>query len=336
VIKTITAANVNGALLDALWWLKVQGVCTSSRNGDVLASPFPVVTTYLRPQERVLFSKQRDANPFFHLMEAIWMLGGDNDVAFPSRYAKQIAEYSDDGLVLNGAYGYRWRHHFGIDQVRAIIDMLRKDRTTRRAVLSMWDASEDPTSAAHGSKDVPCNTHAYFTAHRGVLDMTVCCRSNDAIWGCYGANAVHFSMLLQLVAEASGISIGAYTQFSNNLHIYLGRKDVERLLAPNRDVLYRPDDLYRVADIGTVALIGAGETYEEFMRDVWHFLDDPDGDVVYETSFFEHTVAPMQVAHTAYKSGDMLAARSAMDGVHAMDWQIAGLEWLHRRAGGQP
>ena len=38
------------------------------------------------------------------------------------------------------------------------------------------------------SKDVPCNTHAYFAINaEGSLDLTVCNRSNDLVWGCLGA-----------------------------------------------------------------------------------------------------------------------------------------------------
>ncbi len=38
-----------------------------SRNGPVLVIDEPVIITYEKPQERVLFNKERDANPFFHL-----------------------------------------------------------------------------------------------------------------------------------------------------------------------------------------------------------------------------------------------------------------------------
>jgi hypothetical protein len=47
----------------------------------VLVSQTPVVTCYSAPTQRVLFSPMRDANPFFHLMEALWMLAGRDDVA---------------------------------------------------------------------------------------------------------------------------------------------------------------------------------------------------------------------------------------------------------------
>jgi thymidylate synthase len=339
MIRTILASNVNEALGEALWWLKTTGVVTTSRNGAVLAAPVPVVTTYKNPMERVMFSELRDANPFFHLMESVWMLAGAEDVAFPAAYAKQIRAYSDDGVALLGAYGYRWRKYWDYDQLTMLIDMLRKDPHTRRAVLCMWDANNDPSLARSGGLDVPCNTHAYFGTTRGVLDMTVCCRSNDAVWGAYGANAVHFSMLLQFMAEATGIPIGQYTQFSNNLHVYLERPDVERLLyfygdeAPllRCDVRYQADDRYANWKLKPVQLIASGERHEEFTDDAKRFVTDPDGDGLYGTDFFAKVVAPMQNAHVAHKLGDRDEAKYAASFIKADDWRIAVEEWLGRR-----
>ena len=53
--------------------------------------------------------------------------------------------------------------------------------------------------------------------------MTVCNRSNDLIWGCCGANAVHMSYLQEYVASMVNVKVGTYTQFTQNLHAY---KDV--------------------------------------------------------------------------------------------------------------
>ena len=56
--------------------LRVVGKRKDSRNGPVLEFPEPVLICYNRPVERVLFYPSRDANPFFHLMEGLWMLVG--------------------------------------------------------------------------------------------------------------------------------------------------------------------------------------------------------------------------------------------------------------------
>src|ERR1017187_3661662 len=107
-MRILHVRNVHEALPRALALLEQEGVERPSRNGPVLLGP-SVTTVYERPCERVIFWPERDANPYFHLYEALWMLAGRDGIAGPARYAKQIREYSDDGVVLHGAYGDRWR-----------------------------------------------------------------------------------------------------------------------------------------------------------------------------------------------------------------------------------
>ena len=99
----ISARNVSMALSYGLDMLFSVGVEEPSRNGPVLACPEPCIITYHKPAERVVFSPIRDANPFFHLMESLWMLAGRNDLAWPVQFNKRFKEYSDDGKSLAGA-----------------------------------------------------------------------------------------------------------------------------------------------------------------------------------------------------------------------------------------
>jgi hypothetical protein len=218
-MKIITARNVHQALPEAVWSLRTSGVERDSRNGKVLIMPTPVTTVYLRPVERVLFWPERDANPFFHLLESMWMLSGRRDIEPLTKIVKRMQDFSDDGIVQHGAYGHRWRVFFGKNQLRQIISQLEKNREDRRCVLQMWDARED---LGRNGRDVPCNTTATFQINsEGALDLAVFCRSNDIVWGAYGANAVHFSFLLEYVATCLNVPIGRYYQISVNWHGYL-------------------------------------------------------------------------------------------------------------------
>lgn len=129
---------------------------TDSRNGSVLMIDEPLTVTYERPLERVLFNPVRDANPFFHLYESLWMLAGRDDVDAVAYYAKQMREFSDNGTTLNGAYGRRWRAtqgvpqltrngYFrpGVDQLNVLVAHLKSQPNSRRAVLRMWNVEED-------------------------------------------------------------------------------------------------------------------------------------------------------------------------------------------------
>jgi thymidylate synthase len=127
-----------------------------SRNGPVLMIDEPVTITYTHPKERVLFNAVRDANPFFHVYESLWMLAGRNDVAPLVYYVKDFIKFSDDGRTLNGAYGYRWRKHEvkgevfqgdqwneTYDQLDLLVAHLKADPNSRRAVLQMWNVEDD-------------------------------------------------------------------------------------------------------------------------------------------------------------------------------------------------
>jgi len=219
-MEVIKVRNVNHALPLGLTLLYENGVARKSRGGNVIEYPEPVTTVYTKPRERVLFSYERNANPFFHFMEGLWMLEGRNDVASISNYVKRMLTYSDDGKTLQGAYGHRWRNHFGIDQLLSVVNKLQVSPEDRRVVLTMWDPTIDLGMGQRYSKDIPCNTHVYFKIRDNRLLMTVCCRSNDIIWGTYGANAVHMSMLQEFVANALGVEVGVYTQISDSYHAY--------------------------------------------------------------------------------------------------------------------
>ena len=215
-LKRIRARSVSEALAKGLRLMQDErAIREESRNGGVTVWDGPVVTHTLEPMNRVLFSPLRNANPFFHLFESLWMLGGRNDLPWVAQFNSQMKAYSDDGGATQpAAYGHRWRGYFCYDQLAVIIAELRENPGSRRCVLAMWDPgmrdhhvldhdrgprypnSADLLSAVAGSSDVPCNTECYFTIRDDLLYMSVQCRSNDLLWGAHGANAVHFSILL--------------------------------------------------------------------------------------------------------------------------------------------
>jgi thymidylate synthase len=287
-----------------------------------MVSPGPVITEYACPTERVLFWDKRDANPFFHLLEALWMLAGRNDVAFVSTFSANMKMYTDDGISLHGAYGFRWRKHFGFDQLERLVAMIKSEPTTRRAVLQIYDPWSDtiPLSKPQ-SRDIPCNTSVYFSVSGGALDMTVCNRSNDVIWGAYGANAVHFSMLQEFMAAMVGYEVGIYRQFSNNFHIY------EPHWPLMHDIEWSMPEGYS-QDIHP--LVDKDEPYDIFMRDVDLFLRDPIS-FVPETSFLREVARPMAQAILYRKGKHGTGLEFITHARQSNDWITAGTDWIQRR-----
>ncbi len=229
-------------------YLVDQGERASSRGGEVLEAPGPVTTVYANPRERVLFSSVRNANPFFHLMEALWVLAGRRDAAFLNNYIHDYSQrFAEDDGSIHDAYGHRLRHMNGSDQLDEVVYRLRANLSDRQCVLQIWDELRNDLRWVSW-KTRPCNTHVYLRVRQEVevvgaslsdglggahqeqvlyLDITVCCRSNDIIWGAYGANAVQFSMLQEYLAARIGIRVGTYYQVSNNYHAYVS--ELERL-----------------------------------------------------------------------------------------------------------
>lgn len=318
--------NVNEAVSEVLWGMKLMGVKETSRNGEVLVFPEPVMTTYERPAERVLFWPARDANPVFHVMESLWMLAGRDDLKFVEYFNSRMANFSDDGNHLNGAYGHRWRQRFGSDQLSTLVRHLITAPDSRRAVLTMWGVGED-LNKINTSKDVCCNTQAYFEIRHGQLNMTVLNRSNDLIWGAYGANAVHFSFLQEFIAAALDVPLGVYRQFSNNLHMYTELYDFKKFLdvPPNSGDF----DAYRYG-IKPRPIMENGR-WALFLQECEQFVQDPFGDPRnYVHSFFPEVAHPMAMVTKTRKEktgdGYYWAAR-----IGAEDWQRVTVEWIERR-----
>lgn len=350
-MRILKAHSVSEALNLGLQHLSVFGVEEDSRNGPVFVSPSPVITEYVNPSARLLVNQDRDANPFFHLFEALWMLAGRNDLALPQTFVSTFDKFSDDGETLWGAYGWRWRTFFKYDQLDRIAEDLAKNPKSRRNVLAMWDGYEDLERGMGGSKDVPCNTHVYFDTLGDALNMTVCCRSNDVLLGAHGANAVHFSILLEYMASRVGLPMGVMRQFSNNYHAYTELypnlvRNAEDMAGLARSVLSSdiygvPGALatmvYRPLQNAPMQLIQSYETYEQFDSDCEVFCDLVRMDAqwlkedAFDTLFFDQVVVPMYNTWKRWKLGNFSGADEESLQIVAPDWRLAAQSWLDIR-----
>ena len=72
-----------------------------------------------------------------------------------------------------------------------------------------------------------------FSKRNGVLNMSVTNRSNDIVWGLFGANAVHMSILHEYMAARTESKVGVYTHFSNNAHAYLDTLEKIKEMQPD-------------------------------------------------------------------------------------------------------
>lgn len=324
---TIHADNVNDAYFRLTAMLRREDDSTEmhrrpSRYGDVIEFADPVATVYRKPWECVLLDLGRNINPFFHFMEALWILAGRNDVEFVARYASKMREFSDDGTTFHGAYGDRWRWHFqngeyadeAKDQLETCIRALQHDQDDRRCVLAMWDPSVD---LGRKGKDFPCNTHIYLKVRQGKVIATVCCRSNDMLWGCYGTNATQFGFLIAYVAARLGLPIGDLTTVSDSAHVYTKVWDA----TPPAEFLHTYP--------GTLPLC---DDPESFIAECEDFCNEALSPATCKNKFFVHTASPMRGAWVNWKAGETAHALVWANRIAAPDWREACVAWLQRAA----
>jgi len=354
---TFTVPNVNHALPRALAELRDSGKRIAPRGQPTLELEGAVATVYQNPTQMVLFDPLRDANPFFHFFEALWILAGRNDVAFLAHFNKKMAEYSDDGYVFHAPYGFRLRHAWSmgsamnidpsheIDQIEYCIAKLRADPDSRQCVMVIWDPQQDWVR----TKDVPCNDMVMLKLREGALRMTVCNRSNDVVWGAYGANVVQFSTLLTYMARRIGVDVGTYTQISDSFHVYMDNpywlQWVQRHssgVPPVDHDFYNDlgyyDDMFKSENrwMQPIDFMGAVHHPSLFDEDLARFFKAWEGQGTfnaadYATDSFRHVVIPMFETHVLWKQKDYVAALGRCSGIEVGDWRLACSQWMMRR-----
>jgi hypothetical protein len=303
-------------------WRKV-----SPRSMETLEWKSVFVTEYAKPLERVLFSAARDANPFFHFFESMWILAGRDDVEFLAQFNSKMRDFSDDGVTFHAPYGYRLRYAFGFDQIDKAIVLLKDNHDTRQVVMAIWDPKLD---MGKKTKDLPCNDTITLKIRDNKLNMTVFCRSNDLIWGAYGANAVQFSTLQEFIAIAVGVEVGTYTQISDSFHVYTDNDAYKRLL----EKPYSHDTYEATAMVqGMHPLMQHNTNHKSWVQQLKYAIEEPHTveDKAYDL-FFRNVFIPLWESWVAYKHKDYdVALKILSSECHAYDWATACHQWIMRR-----
>jgi thymidylate synthase len=300
-------SNVNQMYSEMMMTMRMNGVVGTSERGPVVSLQSPALVTVLFPNERVLIDPVRLCNPFFHVAEACWMMAGHECVQWLEQFNKRIADSADDDGTINGAYGYRWRRHWPMDQIRSCVGILRRNQSSRRAVLQMWDPQVDLDVS---SNDIPCNTAIFFRVIRGSLEATVTNRSNDVVWGMCGANAVHLTILQELMARELRLKIGRYHVMTNNAHCYLDIPGMEEMLGTTQAIYHQHSPL---------PLLQRNETLMDFLADCRTLINSPNRKM--NTYWMRNVAYPMTEIYL--KSGEHTVHEIACP-----QWRRAANEWL--------
>jgi thymidylate synthase len=151
--------------------------------------------------------------------EQVWfILGSRKPEDFLRNYTKIWDMFTNPNDVVTVAYGYRWRKHFGRDQLALLIELLEKEPSSRQGVVVTWDPAQDGLSVFK-KKNVPCPYTFTVNIIGGRLHFHNIIRSNDILLGC-PADVAGFALLQCILAQRLGVRPGIYSHSISNAHIY--------------------------------------------------------------------------------------------------------------------
>jgi thymidylate synthase len=180
-----------------------------------LTQGFPLVTT-----------KKLHLKSIIH--ELLWMLQGDTSVR--SLQAQGVTiwdEWADAEGNLGPVYGHQWRSWSTpdgepIDQMRGLLDGLRKNPDSRRHLVSAWNVADLPAM-----KLPPCHVLFQFYVADGRLSCQLYQRSADLFLG-LPFNIASYALLTMMVAQVTGLTPHEFIHTVGDAHLYLNHLEQAR------------------------------------------------------------------------------------------------------------
>lgn len=154
--------------------------------------------------------------------EMLWYICGRNDIDFIHKFSTFWSRLSDDGITCNSAYGDILFKRHGFNQVEKIIELLKNDKDSRRAVLNF----NVPNKNVIETNDEICTIALVLKVKDNRLDCTGIMRSNDIYLG-LPYDVAFFTSIQKYIANKLSLKYGKYTHFVTNLHLY--NRDIENI-----------------------------------------------------------------------------------------------------------
>ncbi len=176
---------------------------------------FPLVTT-----------KKLHLRSIVH--ELLWFLKGETNIAYLKENKVGIwDEWANADGELGPVYGKQWRSWQGadgveIDQIRWLIDEIKRNPDSRRLIVSAWNVADLPKMAL-----MPCHTLFQFYVADGKLSCQLYQRSGDIFLG-VPFNIASYALLTHMVAQACGLGVGDFVHTLGDAHVYSNHFDQAR------------------------------------------------------------------------------------------------------------
>ncbi len=181
-----------------------------------LSYGFPLVTT-----------KKLHLKSIIH--ELLWFLKGDTNVHYLQENGVRIwNEWADADGNLGHIYGYQWRSwpdYSGgaIDQIAEAVEQIKHNPDSRRIIVSAWNVADLPNMNLP-----PCHAFFQFYVADGRLSLQLYQRSADCFLG-VPFNIASYALLLQMMAQVTGLEAGDFVHTLGDAHLYLNHLDQARL-----------------------------------------------------------------------------------------------------------
>ncbi len=207
------------AYLDLLRLVLANGVSKEDRTGTGTLAVFGAQARFdLSEGFPLLTTKKVHLRSIIH--ELLWFLQGDTNVRYLQENKVTIwDEWADAEGNLGRVYGAQWRDWQAadgrsIDQIRTVVEQIQRNPDSRRLIVSAWNPAEIEQMALP-----PCHALFQFAVLDGRLDCQLYQRSADLFLG-VPFNIASYALLLQMVAQVTGLRPGVFVHTFGDLHIY--------------------------------------------------------------------------------------------------------------------
>ena len=152
--------------------------------------------------------------------ELLWFLRGESNIAYLRENDVRIwNEWADENGELGPVYGAQWRRWRtakggAVDQMADAVRELRENPTSRRVVVSAWNAGE-----LDAMRLPPCHLLFQFHATDGALSCHMYQRSADLFLG-VPFNIASYALLTRMTAQVCGMTPGELVVSFGDLHLY--------------------------------------------------------------------------------------------------------------------
>lgn len=215
--KTITNMK---QYLDLLQRIRTEGVKKEDRTGTGTISVFGHQMRFnLEDGFPLVTTKKLHLKSIIH--ELLWFLQGDTNVKYLQENGVRIwNEWADENGDLGHIYGYQWRswpdYEGGfIDQISEAVETIRKNPDSRRIIVNAWNVAD-----LKNMNLPPCHMFFQFYVANGRLSLQMYQRSADTFLG-VPFNIASYALLLQMMAQVTGLKAGDFIHTLGDAHIYL-------------------------------------------------------------------------------------------------------------------